>query len=49
VIRRNIPPINHSMTNGSVKEVLPIDPLALPQSNVLPSLRNGNIGENIKK
>ncbi|CAK5010590.1 unnamed protein product [Meloidogyne enterolobii] len=36
------------MTNGSVKEVLPIDPLSLPQSNVLPSLRNGNIGGNIK-
>nr|CAD2171408.1 unnamed protein product [Meloidogyne enterolobii] len=49
VIRRNIlSPINHSMTNGSVKEVLPIDPLSLPQSNVLPSLRNGNIGGNIK-
>uniref|UniRef100_A0A915MHN8 Uncharacterized protein n=1 Tax=Meloidogyne javanica TaxID=6303 RepID=A0A915MHN8_MELJA len=30
------------------KEVLQIDTLALPQSNVLPRIRNGNIGENIK-
>uniref|UniRef100_A0A1I8BX70 G_PROTEIN_RECEP_F1_2 domain-containing protein n=1 Tax=Meloidogyne hapla TaxID=6305 RepID=A0A1I8BX70_MELHA len=48
-IRKNKnPQINHSMTNGSVK-VSPIDPLALPQSNNLPSQRNGNNGGNKKK